>query len=207
MKYPGITLGKIEAVWNKLGGEEGVESFLRGEFTVSKPDRRWREEDGVIFFTLTSDGTTGPQWEKRLKKKDVPLSKWARDVLNSPDFVATNGVTYEIAVLKGTLFSDDNRTTGKIHAEADRRNLKKPNAEVACLILDAFTKEEMKAMDLWWIVVMHEPIKGSDGDPCLLYVRRDGDSCSLFTFYGTPDFSWFRDDGFAFVVSQVSLGS
>ncbi len=28
------TVDRIQAVWNKLGGEEGVDRFLRGEFTV-----------------------------------------------------------------------------------------------------------------------------------------------------------------------------
>ncbi|MEK7576903.1 MAG: hypothetical protein AAB482_04405 [Patescibacteria group bacterium] len=36
MKYPGITLGRVEAVWNKLGGEEGVDRFLRDEFVINK---------------------------------------------------------------------------------------------------------------------------------------------------------------------------
>jgi hypothetical protein len=31
MKYPNIPLWKVEAVWNKLGGEEGVTRFLRSE--------------------------------------------------------------------------------------------------------------------------------------------------------------------------------
>ncbi|MDE1925504.1 MAG: hypothetical protein KGH79_05040 [Patescibacteria group bacterium] len=30
MKYPDITLGRVEAVWNKLGGEEGVQRLLAG---------------------------------------------------------------------------------------------------------------------------------------------------------------------------------
>ena len=34
MKYSDVTLGRIEAVWNKLGGEEGVDRFLRGEFVL-----------------------------------------------------------------------------------------------------------------------------------------------------------------------------
>lgn len=34
MKYPNITLGHVEAVWNKLGGEEGVEKFLRDELVI-----------------------------------------------------------------------------------------------------------------------------------------------------------------------------
>lgn len=34
MKYPDITLGRVEAVWNKLGGEEGVQRFLAGHCEV-----------------------------------------------------------------------------------------------------------------------------------------------------------------------------
>jgi hypothetical protein len=36
MKYP-KTFGRPEAVWNKLGGEEGVDRFLRGKTVVSTP--------------------------------------------------------------------------------------------------------------------------------------------------------------------------
>jgi len=38
MKYPDVTLGRVEAVWNMLGGEEGVERFLRGEVVIAEPD-------------------------------------------------------------------------------------------------------------------------------------------------------------------------
>lgn len=34
MKYPDITLGRVEAVWNKLGGEDGVARFLSGNAEV-----------------------------------------------------------------------------------------------------------------------------------------------------------------------------
>src|SRR3989338_4837086 len=130
-KYP-KTLGRIEAVWNKLGGEDGVDRFLRDELSVSEPTRSWREEDGVIYFSVTSDGTT------------------------------------EVAVLKGMLFEDNDRITKKIRAEADKRKLSKPNAELACLIREKFTDKEIEAMGLWYIVAMHEPINDSDGDPFLL---------------------------------------
>jgi hypothetical protein len=35
MKYPKIQFGDVEAVWNKLGGEEGVARFLRGELMLA----------------------------------------------------------------------------------------------------------------------------------------------------------------------------
>lgn len=34
MKYGNVSLGQVEAVWNKLGGEEGVKKFLRGQLEV-----------------------------------------------------------------------------------------------------------------------------------------------------------------------------
>jgi hypothetical protein len=156
----------------------------------------------VIYFSVTSDGTTGSQWIKRLERKGFQTSDWARQVLNSPDFVPTSGVTTEIAVLKGMLFEDADRITKNIRAEASRRNLTKPNPEVACLIREAFSDEVLETMGLSWIVVMHEPIKDSGGGPRLLVVNRDGRW--LNADYGHPDGRWGRGNGFAFVVSQVS---
>jgi hypothetical protein len=34
MKYRNVTLGRVEAVWNKLGGEQGVKLFLSGQTEV-----------------------------------------------------------------------------------------------------------------------------------------------------------------------------
>ncbi len=43
MKYKDLTLGKVEAVVNKMGGIEGMEKFLRGETNLSFPNgkRAW----------------------------------------------------------------------------------------------------------------------------------------------------------------------
>lgn len=178
--------------------------ILRGELAVSEPVRAWREQKGVIYFTLPpTDNTAGPQWIERLERKGFRLSKWAKDVLNSPDFQPTTGVMYEIAVLKGLLWKDSDRITSNIQAEAERRNFTKPNAEVACLIREMFTDKEIEAMGLWWIVAMHEPINDSDGDPILLNANRNDDGHWLDTAYGFPGVRWSSAYGFAFVVAQV----
>ncbi len=194
----------VEAVFDKLGGVDGARRFLRNEPIVFEPARSWHEKNGVIYFSITSDGTTGEDWIGRLEKLGFRLSSYAKSVLRSSDFKLTNGVTYEMAVLKGELFSDENRITSKIRAEANKRKLSKPNAEVACLIREKFTDKEIESMGLWWVIAMHEPIKDSDGYPFLLGASRDDDGQWLFTDWGGLDFGWFRDDGFAFVVSQVS---
>ncbi|MBU3934487.1 hypothetical protein KKC00_00760, partial [Patescibacteria group bacterium] len=87
---------------------------------------------------------------------------------------------------------------------AERRKLAKPNAEVACLIREMFSDEELETMGLWWIVVFHEPIRDSDGDPCLLSAYRGGGGRWLYADDDRPDGHWNSDNGFAFLVSQVS---
>ncbi|MFA6476530.1 MAG: hypothetical protein WCV68_03920 [Candidatus Paceibacterota bacterium] len=203
MKYAELDLGTIEAIANKLGGMDGIRRFLRGELTVSEPTCRFREKDGVIYLTVTSDGTTGEDWIKILGEEN--LSKYVKDVLRSEDFQPTTGVVYEIAILKGLLFNDSDRITSKIRANAEGRGWTKPNAEVACLIRKNFSNEEIEAMGLTWIITMHEPIKDSVGSPSLLSASRRGDGRRLVAGYGSPDGGWDGGRGFAFVLSQVSV--
>lgn len=185
--------------WDPRKVKQALQAIIEGKFP-----RPWREENGVIYFSVTSDGTTGPEWIKRLEKKGFKVSDYAKSLLLSPDFKPTSGVKYEVAILKGMLFEDNDRITKKIRAEAGKRKFSKPNPEVACLIREMFTNEEIKTMGLVWIVAMHEPINYFDGDPGLLSAGRNDDGSWLLAFYGKPDGRWFRDGGFAFVASQVS---
>jgi hypothetical protein len=169
--------------------------------TVSEPTRSWREQDGVIYFSVTSDGTTGEDWIKRLKSNGFRVGVNAKQILRSPDFKPTSGVTTEVAVLKGILFENQSRFTKKICTEADDRNLSEPNAELACLIREMFTDKEIEAMGLDWIVVMHKSISGSGSGPSLLEVGRDGVGRWLSACdYRGPGGRWGRYGGFAFAV-------
>ena len=200
----GLTAGQLNAIVKKLGGHDMALRFLRDELSVSEPIRLWREEDGVIYFSVTSDSTTGEDWIKCLEGNGFRVGDYAKQMLRSPDFKPTSGVTTEVAVLKGMLFEDNNRITKKIRAEADKRKLSKPNAELACLIREKFTDKEIEAMGLIWIVAMHEPINDSDGDPHLLHANRDDGGRWLFAYNDGPGRRWNRGGGFAFAVSQVS---
>jgi len=197
----GLTAGQLNAIVKKLGGHDMALRFLRDELSVSEPTRLWCEEGGVIYFSVTSDGTTGEDWITRLESKGFRVGDHAKQVLRSPDFKPTSGVTTEVAVLRGMLFEENDRITRKIRAEADKRKLEKPNAELACLIREKFTDKEIEAMGLWWIVAMHEPIEDFDGDPYLLSVLRDGGGRWLSACSVRPLLRWDRDRGFAFAVS------
>jgi hypothetical protein len=203
----GLTAGQLNAIVKKLGGHYMALRFLRDELVVGEPIRSWREQDGVIYFSVESDGTTGEDWIIRLESKGFRVGDYAKQVLRSPDFKPTSGVTTQVAVLRGCLFEDNDRITKKIRAEADKSKLSKPNAELVCLIREKFTDNEIEAMGLWYIVAMHEPINDSDGDPSLLGAYRDDGGRWLRACYDGPDFWWRRDRGFAFAVSQISSQS
>lgn len=177
--------------------------------SVSEPTRSWREEDGVIYFSVTSDGTTGKDWITRLGMGYLLGRDHATQLLLSSDFKSTTGVTTEIVVLKGVSFQDKDRIMKNIRAEAYKRKLSKPNIEVACLIREKFSDSEIKAMGLWHIVVMHEPVNvymyklpDLETAPTLLGLNispieeRRG---SLKAFFGEPgDMRLDSEFGFAF---------
>lgn len=207
----GIETGKLNAmvknVMSQAGitdPEEAVRMMNAGELQVSVIKPKWHEKDGIIYFSVTSDGTTGEEWIARLENKGFRVSDYAKNILLSKEFKPTSMVTTEIAVIKGPLFEDSDRITRKIRSFAFRRKLKAPNTEVACLIREAFSGKELEAMGLTWIAVMHKPIKVSDGVSRLFSVYSDDDGPWLGARYSDPDLRWDSDDGFAFVLSQVS---
>jgi len=161
---------------------------------------KWREKKGIIYLTVTSDGTTGKEWIRRLEDKGFHLDYYVESALRFPDFIPTNGVTTEVAVLKDSLFSDKKRDIKEIHTEAKRRNLVTPNAEIACLIREKFSGKEIDAMGLLWIITMHEPLKSYYcGIPCLLSV---GSTPWIRATSGNYIGTWPIETGFAFAVNN-----
>lgn len=198
-----LTAGQLNAIVKKLGGYDGAIKFLQGKLLVSEPTYNWREKDGIIYLSVTSDGTTGREWVKRLESKGYRMNDYTVDVLCSLDFKPTSGVTTEIAILKSFLFEESECNALNIRKKATELKLKTPSAEVACLIRECITDKEIKEMGLWSIVAMHEPINDRDHDPSLLGADRRDVGCWLCAYDGMPDSMWLSEVGFAFVVSQV----
>jgi hypothetical protein len=196
-----LTVGQLNAIVKRLGGYEGAMKFLQGKLEVSEVASEWREEDGVIYFSVTSDGTTGEDWIKRLERKGFRPSDYTKEVLHKSDFKPTNGVKTEIAVIRGCQFEDNNRIIKKIRAEAEKRMLSKPNAEIACLIREKFTNRAIEGMGLIEIVVMHEPINIFIADTRLISVSRHDGGSWLKARLGGSGGRQVSDCGYAFAVS------
>lgn len=174
-----------------------VADTLQGVLDNTSP-RSWCEKDGIIYFSVKSDGTTGEDWIKRLEGNSFRVGDYAKRMLRSPSFVPTSGVVTEVAVLKVMSLWGQGQITSMIRAEADKRNLSKPDVELACLIREKFTDREIKAMGLWHIVAMHEPIKDSIGGLLLLGAGCDVGGGWLDAYGSTPSLRWHRNVGFAF---------
>ena len=168
--------------------------------------KTWKKDrHGVIRFSVTSDGTTGPQWIPRLMKMGKRISDYGMGSLLSPDFKPTRGVTTKVVVLPGEMFfkEEDRATTERIRDEArPRLGAFAPNAETACLTREMFSDEDLKDMGFVYIAVCHEPIRvygcHVPGHPNILSVSRHGYGHWLDAFSGKPDRRWNRHGAFAF---------
>lgn len=161
------------------------------------------DPEGNIRFTVTSNGMTREQWEQHLERRGWRIGNRGRQALRHASEVPTNGVIYNIVVCPGRNISDRDRITKKICAAANKKGWVKPHWEVACLIRDTFTDEQLEQMGLWYIVTMHEPINDFDGVPSLLSSARDVVGRWFIAGYGRADDRWDDNGGFAFAVPQV----
>ncbi|KKR19846.1 MAG: hypothetical protein UT50_C0028G0008 [Candidatus Moranbacteria bacterium GW2011_GWA2_39_41] len=154
---------------------EAVRCINSGEWLVAPAVSRWREQNSILYFAVTSHGRTASQWIKYFGKRILP--DFVMEMLKSPEFRPTNGVTTEVAVLRGSLYNGrGDLTAKKMFIEGERRKLERPSAEIACLIAEMFQSDEIThEMRLSGIIVMHAPIK-YDGAGVLFEI---GDNSSL----------------------------
>jgi hypothetical protein len=181
----------------------GLQCLIEGKDRSNSFSWPWAVGDkGNIHFTLTSNGLTRTQWEQHLERRGWLIGGYARQVLRRASEAPTSGVTYNIVVCPAKKISASGRITKKICATANKKGWLKPHWEVACLIRDRFTDEQLEQMGLWYIVTMHKLIKDSDGGSFLLYSHRHGAGRQLNAGYEGPGGHWDDGGGFAFVVPQ-----
>lgn len=124
-----------------------------------REDPKWTKTKAGPSFKVTSDGTTGQEWGRHLKKKGCSIDFFARDLLLSQSFKPTINTRTKVVVLRRKAWSK--MTYENVRESAGNLGLIAPHAEVACLICEKFTNRDMEAMGLSSIVVMHEPVTGS----------------------------------------------
>lgn len=82
MKYGELTLGKVEAIVNKLGGMEGVQRFLSGQTEVTAV-KFFSEVWATIRLSARRDAKDYAVFKKSLERKDLTIGDWGQDILNT----------------------------------------------------------------------------------------------------------------------------
>ena len=159
----------------------------------------WREDDGVIYCHVISNGLTGHQWIEYFERRNLAIDDEIKRLLLSKEFQPTNDVVTQIAIIKSVILKN-NWTTKQICAEADKRMLGKfmrHSVELACLIRAKFDNNELDLMGLRWIIVMQEPIKGPLGGQFLISIASTGlGICAVC--HVNEEWPWLSGGGFMF---------
>ncbi len=158
----------------------------------------------VRMVDITTNGRSGEQCIINLEKNGNRVGDYAKQLLRNQKFVATNGITYTLAMIMGDEFEDADRTNQNIRAEAYKRGYVDPSVELGPYLREMFSDEDLKKMGLWALILMHEPISDSVGDLDLLGVDRVGNGRWLGAYLGDPGSRWHREFAFMFLVPASS---
>jgi hypothetical protein len=153
------------------------------------------EKDGLIYFSVTSDGTTGPEWIDRLKKKGFHMESWVKDLLGIKNLRPTTGVTYDVVILRGKLLDDI--SNANIFSKANSHGLSRSNTESLCLIRDKFSDDDLEDLGLRFVVSISRNVLGHENYPELNFAGRH--DIGRWMICDGRDTSFARGCGFIFV--------
>ncbi|MES2060096.1 MAG: hypothetical protein V4438_03635 [Patescibacteria group bacterium] len=170
MKYPNMDWGTMEAVVNRLGGEEGVARFLRGEVCVvpkvsdpvapSEPLPWTVDEEGNTHFAVTSNGMHPAKWGPYLRQLGIDVPDEVCNLLLRGGDPSLTGVVFNVVVVPGGKLSQRDRLAWKLRERAALKGWGIPAWDVACLISERYSTEQIKQMGIKFIATMHAPING-----------------------------------------------
>lgn len=189
------TLNRIEAVWNILGGEEGVDRLLRGELVVSLP----KVSDLPIWKTvkLGTGLKTADDFRKALKKASMKIGDWGNDILGKPAFtVSDREMELDLVNLSvADLGFKDGATRKDIIAKAIEQGMELCPAEVGPQIRLQYPDQPKGE----WFVIAMEPITDSNGSLSVFDVAHDKGGRWLSAGDGDPANFWIAGSRFVFV--------
>lgn len=159
---------------------------------LEKIEKGKTEKIGELSFDLVSNGKTGKEWSLYLPTKGFQVSRNAQKMLESQDFRPTaEGTIHQVRLLKGSAFSDAERTTRLVRSAGQSREWRIPHPEVAPLLRDLLSDEQIRELGLEEIVTFHEPIFGR-------FLDIDTETGELESAPAGDDDSWHKSHGFAF---------
>jgi len=199
MKYGNVTMGQVEAVINKLGGEDGMKRFLSGELVVKEIERKFNVWKTINLGT----GKNADDFRKVLKDRGFNIGNWANDILGKPAFTAATEAT-EIDLVKVTVaelgFKEGARRD-QIYERAKELGLELCPSEVGPQLRLQYQDQPNNE----WLLIGMKPIADSGGDLRVFCVKRNDSELWLSGDWGPPGSVWNPGSQWVFRLSRNSL--
>jgi hypothetical protein len=169
---------------------------------MTKQTVRWEEREGgrIIRFRepLVSPGWSGRRWLMYLRTQKFSLhNPFVESVLLSESFLPQPGQEYHPIILKWPLWPDEIRNDLAVIWVSCEMGLYFPRVELACLMRQALNDEDLQAMGLDWLNIMHMPVLGP-GTLGHLEITRTGGGRWLSGHVRPLDYRYPRGEGFLF---------
>ena len=181
MKYGNVTMGQVEAVINKLGGEDGMKRFLSDELVVKEIERKFNVWKTINLGTGLNPAIHAPA-------KGFNISNRADDILGKPAFSAATEAT-EVDLVKVTVaelgFKKGARRD-QIYERAKELGLELCPPEVGPQLRLQYQDQPNGE----WILIGMEPIAGSGGYLFVFCVERSASGLWLSGGWSFPDRVW-----------------
>ena len=194
MKYNNWTLGQVEAVFNKLGGDDGVRRFLAGELVAKPVVRNWSAWKTIKLGTGIKDAN---DFRLAIKNAEMRINDWANDIIGKPEFtvIARETEVDLVKVTVGDLGFKDGARRDQIYDRAKELGLELCPPEVGPQLRLQYKDQPLNE----WILIGMEPIRHSDGDLNVFNVEHRGGGLWLDGDFDNPDDVWYADSRWVFV--------
>lgn len=153
--------------------------------------RKIFERENILYVSVTADGSTSEEWKTRLTNKGITLGKFS-----SYNLFPTRK-TYKLAIIKPECVKKFRRTTLNVREFARDLGFLPATDEIAFLLREKISDEELAANNLWGIIFPNEDRGGSYAR---LYANRYGAGNNLGPINCRPGYQWGDALGFCFVV-------
>lgn len=196
MKYNDLSFGQAEAVFNKLGGMEGVMDFLSGKTIVVKVPSDEKTSFNVWKTIKLGNYKNADEFRKTLKKNGFKIGDWANDILDKPAFTVA-GAEEEIQLINisvADLGFKNGATYKDICAKAKELGLELCPNEVGPQLRLQY-KDQPKGE---YLRIAMEPITDSDGILRIFRVVHGDDALWLDGGNGLSGRFWGAHDRFVF---------
>lgn len=195
--HPRITIDSLFKLLVQTNGSTALPEEIVAQLNAPEPTYTYIPPDNANRLTVTSNGRTGAQFVSDLERQKFDVGSQAQEILMNSEFVPINGTVYNLVVINGDEFDDNERTTEKICLTvAAERGYRQPSMEVAPLLRARYSKQDFERMGFEKLVVMHSPFV-INSTPLLLTVCSEHGE--LYAYNGEPNRRWSRKTGFVFL--------